>query len=167
VVSASLLEAVQRLKGASELVGALFENWDGTGMPNHWVSGQIPLRARILRAALDFFRLVDGDGTSTRLSPAEAVESLKDHQGTWYDPLALVHLESVALDRPREEWHSTRQQIGVDQLVVGMVLAADLCTSSGVKLLAKGATISRSVLDVIARRHLADPIIDGVWIRRG
>jgi hypothetical protein len=47
-----------------------------------------------------------------------------------------------------------------------MVLAADLSTSSGVKLLAKGAAISSSVLDVIQRRHLADPIIDGVWIRR-
>jgi putative two-component system response regulator len=166
VVSASLLAQVQRLKGAAELVGGIFENWDGTGMPNHWVSGQIPLRGRILRAAIDFFRLVDGDGHNHRETPAEAVEAMRNHQGTWYDPLAVVHLESVVLDRPREEWQTTRQQVGVDQLVVGMVLAADLCTSSGVKLLARGATISRSMLDVIARRHLADPIIDGVWVRK-
>jgi hypothetical protein len=26
--------------------------------------------------------------------------------------------------------------------------------------------INRSILDVIQRRHLADPIIDGVWITR-
>jgi putative two-component system response regulator len=165
MVSASLLVQVHRLRGASELIGGIFENWDGTGMPHHWVSGQIPLRSRILRVALDFFRLVDGD-QSQPSTPAQAVEQMRDHQGTWYDPLALVHLESVALDRPREEWHSTRQQVGIDQLAVGMVLASDLCTSSGIKLLARGATISRSMLDVITRRHLADPIIDGVWVRR-
>jgi response regulator RpfG family c-di-GMP phosphodiesterase len=166
VVSASLLEQVQRLKGAGELVSAVFENWDGTGMPSRWVSGQIPLRARILRAAIDFFRLVDGDGDSALRSPAKAIEALRDRQGTWYDPLAVMHLESVVLDRPREEWQTTRQQVSVDQLEAGMVLAADLCTSSGVKLLAAGTTISKSMLDVIARRHLADPIIDGAWVRR-
>ncbi len=163
VTSASLLEQVPRLKGAAELVAGIFENWDGTGMPNHWVSGQIPLRARILRVAADFYRAVDSEA---RPAPATAIEAMRDHQGTWYDPLALVHLESLVLDRPREEWQATRTQVGVDQLHIGMVLAADLSTSSGVKLLAKGATINRNMLDVIQRRHLADPIIDGVWVTR-
>lgn len=163
VVSSSLLVQVRRLKGAAELVSGMFENWDGTGMPNHFVSGQIPLRARILRVAVDFYRAVDGE---VRRTPASALEGMRDHQGTWYDPLALVHLESLVLDRPREEWQATRTQVSVDQLEIGMVLAADLSTSSGVKLLARGTTISRSMLDIIQRRHLADPIIDGIWIQR-
>ncbi len=166
VVSASLLGQVLRLKGAAELVGGIFENWDGTGMPNHYVSGQIPLRARILRVAVDFYRAVDGDGRHSPRDPVAVIEEMRQHQSTWYDPLALVHLESLVLDRPREEWQATRNQIGVDHLGIGMVLAADLTTSSGVKLLAKGTTISESMLDVIQRRHLADPIIDGVWISR-
>ena len=166
VVTASLLEQVSRLRGAAELIGGMFENWDGTGMPNHFVSGQIPLRARILRIATDFYRLVDGDGRRGGLAPDAAIEVLKEHSGTWYDPLAVVHVESIVLDRPRSEWRTSRVQVGVDQLQEGMVLAADLSTSSGVKLLAKGATVTASMLDVIQRRHLADPIIDGVWITR-
>ncbi len=166
VVTGSLLEQVVRLRGAAELIGGMFENWDGTGMPNHFVSGQIPLRARILRIATDFYRLVDGDGRRGGLAPDAAIEVLKEHSGTWYDPLAVVHLESIVLDRPRSEWRTSRMQVGVDQLKEGMVLAADLSTSSGVKLLARGATVSASMLDVIQRRHLADPIIDGVWITR-
>ncbi len=166
VVTASLLEQVARLRGAAELIGGMFENWDGTGMPNHFVSGQIPLRARILRIATDFYRLVDGDGRRGGLAPDAAIEVLKEHSGTWYDPLAVVHVESIVLDRPRSEWRTSRVQVGVDQLHEGMVLAADLSTSSGIKLLAKGATVTASMLDVIQRRHLADPIIDGVWITR-
>ena len=166
VVSASLLQPVVRLRGAAELIGGMFENWDGTGLPHHFVSGQIPLRSRILRIATDFYRLVEGDGRRGGLAPEAALEALKEHGGTWYDPLALVHLESIMLDRPRAEWRASRAQVGVDQLQPGMVLAADLSTSSGVKLLARGATVSTSMLDVIQRRHLADPIIDGVWIVR-
>jgi len=165
VVSATLLEQVERFNGAGELIGGIHENWDGTGMPNHFVSGQIPLRSRVLRVALDFDRLVSGDA-GPRRSPAEAVAELADHMGTRYDPLAIRHLESVVLDQPREEWEATRRQVGVDQLAVGMVLAADLCTSSGIKLLAKGTAISRSMLEVIERRNLADPILDGVWVAR-
>jgi response regulator RpfG family c-di-GMP phosphodiesterase len=166
VVSSSLLAQVSRLKGAAELIGSIFENWDGTGMPNRWVSGQVPLRSRILRVAIDFYQRVDGGSRGTGQPAGQALEAMRDHQGTWYDPLAIAHLESVVTDRPREEWEATRSQVGIDQLHAGMVLASDLLTSSGVKLLARGATISESMLEVIHRRHLADPIIDGIWVRR-
>jgi hypothetical protein len=72
----------------------------------------------------------------------------------------------VVLDRPKEEWENTRTVLAVDQLRVGMVLAADLSTSSGVKLLARDTTVSQSMLDVIKRRHLSDPIFDGVWVKK-
>jgi len=166
VVSATLLEDVQRLKGAAELIGAVYENWDGTGMPNHFVAGQIPLRARILRIAIDFLGLTEGTAARPGLNPTAAIDAMRDRQGTWYDPVALTHLGSIVLDQPEAEWAATRKQVAIEDLIVGMVLAADLSTSSGVMLLAKGATITRSLLDVISRRHLADPIIDGAWVAR-
>ena len=109
---------------------------------------------------------MEGDGTRQAQPAAEVIASLQSHAGTHYDPLAVVHLESVVLDRPIEEWRATRTQMSVEQLRVGMVLAADLLTSSGTKLLTRGTTITASMLAVIQRRHLADPIIDGTWIRR-
>lgn len=166
VVASTLLQQVERLSGTATLLRGIGEHWDGTGMPDHLVSGQIPLRSRLLRVALDFLWLVEGIGGRPGKSSADAIELLKAHTGTWYDPLAVVHLESVVLDRPREEWENTRIPMQVDQLRVGMVLAADLSTSSGVKLLSRDTTVTRSMLDVINRRHLADPIIDGVWVKK-
>ncbi len=166
VVSATLLEGVERLKGAAELVGGLYENWDGTGMPAHYVSGQIPLRSRVLRVAVDFLLAIGGEDGGPSRRPAEAIELLRAHQGTWYDPLAISHLESIVLDRPKDEWEATRVHIAAEHLSQGMVLASDLLTSSGVKLLAAGATISEGILEVIRRRHQSDPLIDGAWIRR-
>ncbi len=166
VVSAALMEQVERLKGAAELIRWTSENWDGTGQPDHLVSGQIPLRSRLLRVAGDFLELVSARPDRPALTPQRAIDQLTLRSATWYDPLALVHLSSVVLDRPREEWESTRFAVAVDQLQIGMVLAADVSTSGGVKLLARGATITESVLQVIQRRHAADPIIDAVWIKK-
>ena len=166
VVAAALLEQVERLKGPAELIRWSSENWDGTGPPNHLVSGQIPLRSRLLRLAGDFLQHVGGSAGGRGPTPEQSIEALKTHAGTWYDPLALVHLESVVLDRPREEWESTRFAVAVEELRPGMVLAADVSTSGGVKLLAKGAIISQSVLQVILRRHAADPIINAVWVKK-
>ena len=45
-----------------------------------------------------------------------------------------------------------------------MVLAADLHTASGVKLLSAGSVLNQSTLDLIRRRHLSDPIVHGVPI---
>lgn len=165
VVSGMLLESVERLRGPVELIRGMWEHWDGTGMPDHLVSGQIPLRSRLLRVACDFLRLVEPHHGAAR-TPEQALEQIRNHQGTWYDPLAVVHLESVVLDRPREEWESTRLPVAVDQLRIGMVLANDLSTSAGVKLLSRGTTLSESMLEVIRRRHQADPIVDGVWVQR-
>lgn len=166
VVASALMEQVERLKGAAELIRWTSENWDGTGQPDHLVSGQIPLRSRLLRVAGDFLQEVTGIGTIPGRLPTHAIELIKTHSGTWYDPLAVVYLESVVLDRPKEEWESTRMPVAVDHIRIGMVLASDLTTSGGVKLLAKGATISENVLQVIRRRHAADPIIDSVWVQR-
>jgi hypothetical protein len=47
-----------------------------------------------------------------------------------------------------------------------VVLAEDLCTSSGVKLLARGARLTEGMLETIRRRHLADPVLAGVWVTR-
>jgi hypothetical protein len=45
-----------------------------------------------------------------------------------------------------------------------MVLAEDLFTSSGVKLLRKGAGVSKPMLEAIQRRHQVDPILEGAWV---
>jgi len=44
-----------------------------------------------------------------------------------------------------------------------MVLAEDLCTASGLKLVAAGATITDHILDVVRHRDTFDPVIDA-WV---
>jgi len=168
VISQQLLEGIERLRGAAEVIGDLFEHWDGSGFPRHIQSGQIPLRSRILRVCMDYLNLADAeqDGEAGHLSIRKVIATLNERRNTIYDPLVVLHLESVVLDATGPGWATTRRHVDVSALREGMVLAADLCTSSGVKLLGEGATLSRGTIEIILRRHAGDPIVQGAWVRR-
>jgi hypothetical protein len=120
----------------TKVIGALFGNWDGTGMPSRslWPD---PLRAQILLVAIDFYRRLDGQAPVPPQTPEGAPEGIRNLQGTWYDPVVGVNLESVVPDRPVATRQS-RQQVGIDQLQGGTILVADLQTSSAVSCWPRG-----------------------------
>ena len=162
VAAKNLFARTEGLSEAAELIGSIYENWDGTGHPERLRQGQIPLRSRILRIVIDHSRLVDSG-----LAPLEALEQMQPHAGTRYDPLALAYFDAITRGAQAPVWHEGRVQVPVTNLAEGMVLADDLYTSSGMKLLAKGGVITAGMLDTILRRHRSDPILQGAWIERG
>ncbi len=155
VAAKELLERTDGLEGAAELIGGIYENWDGTGHPDRLRQGQIPLRSRILRLVIDYQRAVP-----------PGMERLHDSAGTRYDPLAVAYFDAIIQASSRPDWQEARLRVPVGDLEAAMVLADDLFTSSGVKLLAKGATLNAATLETILRRHRSDPIIHGAWIER-
>ncbi|MEO8199983.1 MAG: HD domain-containing phosphohydrolase [Gemmatimonadota bacterium] len=157
--SRSLLEKISDLRVAASLVGALDENWDGSGFPGHLRQGQIPLRSRLVRVALDFSDLLEAGRTS-----AQAIEELRSHAGTLYDPLVVAHLDALTMNQPSAESRDRWIRLPLPQLRVGMVLAEDLYTNAGIKLLARETVISASVLDTILRRNRFEPIVSGVTV---
>ena len=70
------------------------ENWDGTGQPGHLMSGQIPMRSRILRATHDY---LIARWAPQPAAPSVILERMAEHSGTWYDPLVIVHLRTVKI----------------------------------------------------------------------
>ncbi len=163
VATKELLERTEGLDGAAELIGTIFENWDGTGHPDRLRQGQIPLRSRILRLVIDYLRLIDSGEVP---DADEALAQLRQHAGTRYDPLAVAHFDAILAAPSQAGWRETRVRLPVHSLAEGMIVAEDLTTSAGVKLMARGAVITSSILDTILRRHRSDPIVPGVWVER-
>lgn len=164
VAARNLFEQTEGLEAAAELIGAMYENWDGTGHPDRLRQGQIPLRSRILRILVDYERLLV---SKRAVTPLAAIEQLQHHAGTRYDPLAIAYFDAIVRAAGETaDWHEVRMRIPVGNLEEGMELADDLCTSSGVKLLAKGAVLNGASLDTILRRHRSDPIVHGAWVTR-
>ncbi len=162
VAAKELLERTDGLEGAADLIGGIFENWDGTGHPDRLRQGQIPLRSRILRILIEHQRAVAGGA----LTAEEGVERLHDCAGTRYDPLAVAYFDAIIRASHQADWQEARMRVPVSDLTEGMILADDLFTSSGMKLLAKGAVLGPATLETILRRHRSDPIVHGAWIER-
>lgn len=80
----------------ADAIWALDEHWDGSGYPGHSKGEAIPLLARILGVAqhLDVF--------ACERSTEEAMQTLKERSGTWFDP-ALVKV-ALKLDRKGKLW---------------------------------------------------------------
>ena len=159
----ALLHRVDGLREAGDLVGAIFENWDGSGLPNHLQHGQIPLRSRILRVIIDFTTALAARGED---SLHEILEGLEERRGSCYDPMVIVQLQEMLASGPRRELRDTRVRLAIPDLQAGMVLAEDLCTDSGLKLLARGTSLSPSVLETILRRHRLEPLLEGATVLR-
>jgi len=159
----ALLHRVNGLREAGDLVGAIFENWDGSGFPSHLQQGQIPLRSRILRVIIDFTTALAAPGNA---SVDEIMEGLDERRGTCYDPMVIVQLQEMLASGPQQELRDSRIRLAVPDLQAGMVLAEDLCTDSGLKLLARGTRLSAPVLETIWRRHRLQPLLEGATILR-
>ena len=167
MVSKTVLTEVEGLKGVADLVGAIRENWDGSGYPAKLQRGQIPFRSRILHVLVDFHTELDRAVAEGRLASArDVVAQLGMRAGTWYDSVIVGELEAIVGGSLETDITPAKLVLSVGELAAGMVLAEDLRTSSGVKLLSRGIRLTRGELDVILQRHQADPILTGAWVLR-
>ena len=108
--------------------------------------------------------LVNAAARRPELGLAGAIPVLRPHTGTHYDPAVLAEAESVAEDNAWEE--EGVERLVLDRLEPGMLLEEDLVTASGVKLLARGGVLTSASLAAVARRHVTDPIVHALKIRR-
>ena len=136
------------------------ESWDGTGGPSRLRQSVIPLASRILRALVDFFAEQD------RSNVNKASELISTRAGTTYDPLVIGHLMQLARAPEARAWRAHGDRVPVHALIEGMTLEEDLLTASGLKLAAAGTLLTRSVIDIIRRRHENEPFLQGALVKR-
>jgi response regulator RpfG family c-di-GMP phosphodiesterase len=161
--SVAILRFVPSFNGVGEVLSAVYENWDGSGVPQHRQLGQIPLRSRILRTLVDF--MAEQEHTGNGNGHDAAMARLRERTGTLYDPAVLNQLEGLLGENAGASYRLARRCVAVEDLVPGMVLAEDLYTNGGVKLMARGSAVGSGTLQLILDRHSADPIIGGAWVR--
>ena len=151
---------VPQLADVGRVLRHQLENYDGTGHPDHRMREEIPLASRILR----IFNAVQEKKAEGIGSTAEILEELRRGRGTLFDPHILVLVEEYLSVIEHPGWAEGKLQVSVAQLEEGMVIAADLQTSGGIKLLPAESTLTRSMIERIQARHKVDPIINRVYV---
>jgi response regulator RpfG family c-di-GMP phosphodiesterase len=157
------LMAVEQLAGAGKLIRSYREHYDGTGYPDRLSGSEIPLGARILSIAHDYYAALEGDLTGRPLSKPHARGQIIAGRGTRYDPavvdafLALV--DEIAVRKVHE------RSVSPEDLREGMVLARDLVTPDGLLLLAKDCVLDTGLIDGLRRFELPRDTQMQVFVR--
>jgi len=158
MASARLVAQVPSLEPVATVIEHIGANWDGSGMPAGVQRGQIPMRSRLLRVGVDLLSAIERNALQGDPTLGTAARELQAQSGRWYDPAVIAALTDLAAEEHPPEWHDTTAHVTYDGLRVGMRLAADLHTVSGVKLLAEGTVLTPTTLQLLRRRHELDPL---------
>lgn len=85
-IGARILMPIPRLAGAAKIVRHHHERYDGGGYPDGLAGEAIPLGARILTVVDAYSAIVDERIYKPPCSSSDAIEELKRHAGTQFDP---------------------------------------------------------------------------------
>lgn len=155
-----LLGDIPKLKEVGEYLRYQMENYDGSGFPDRLMKNEIPAISHLLRGInyLEELEASHKDETETILN------ALRVAKGNVIDPRIGQLLEEFVLIHGNAAWLEGKRQVSVYELREGMVLASDLFTGSGIKLLPKDSRIQLSSLEKILQHHHCDPIINSIFV---
>lgn len=161
VKAKELLSEIGSFSSAGRILYHLYENFDGSGIPDKLQSWQIPIESRIIRVVLDYEEL----RFYKKLTVETALEHIKSHSRKFYDPKIVVYLEQFLLEFKELRTGFPHKAIPLQDLAEGMVLANELVTKSGLKLLPAGTILNEKLINLILTHNTTDPILGNVYVK--
>lgn len=168
-VGQGVLMSLEPLQEASRYILHHHEHCDGSGYPDRLKGADIPLGARILAVVSDYDAAQNGRLFSERLSPGEALEYVKQHSGTYYDPRVVDEFVAEHSQADSRKIDRVVVKLASNELRCGMVLAENLTTTDGILLLTKGYTLVDNLIFKIREleENLGKKLDIRVLARRG
>lgn len=95
VISADIMQPIELLADAAEIVRHHHEHCDGTGYPSGLKVAQIPIGSRVILVADAFDAMITDRPYRRGRSKEEALGVLRDHAGRQFDPNVVRALEMI------------------------------------------------------------------------
>lgn len=157
-----IIQSISRFKRVAEIIGYIYENFDGSGIPERLKSWQIPMEARIVRAALDFEEL----RMLRNMSSKDAIETIKRESQRLYDHRVVILLEQYLKSHDKELYNPDEIAVQLAELEDGMIIARDVYTNKGLKLIPQGITLTSKTIERLIAHNSTDPILGNVYVKK-
>ena len=155
------LMAVEELQHTAALIGAHEEYYDGTGFPNGLKAEVIPIGARIVSIAKDYYGYKTGKLLSHTVPTKIALERIQQYANKQYDP-ALVEMLTALVERrlDADDGHN-ESKLRSEKLEPGMTLTRNLYNNTDMLLLTKGRVLSEVLIRKLnmLERHEGVPFL--------
>ncbi|MGB5157225.1 HD domain-containing phosphohydrolase [Desulfobacterium sp. N47] len=155
MIASDLLSKIPRLDKLAEIILYQEKFFDGSGNPKDNRQGEnIPVGARILKAAIDF-DILEAKGTEK----SKIIRHLKSLPGK-YDPAVLSAIESLIGGIEKYE----KTDVLFADLKTGMILNEDLRSKTGRLLISRGHEVSSVLLSRLQSFAKSEGIIEPVSV---
>jgi response regulator RpfG family c-di-GMP phosphodiesterase len=159
-ISHNLLRNIPRLEPVAEIVRYQHKHFDGTGIPQGPICGElIPRGARMLKVLLDLLELETGP-----VSRAGAF-ALLQRQGKRYDPEIVAAARRCFVDVEPSAPEAPSVRISLSGLRAGQVLAEDIHTTDGKVILTAGRRISDVLLEKLRNYAALADVSEPIYVR--
>lgn len=138
-----MLAPAQHLQPVAEIIEHQFEQVNGAG-PMKKVGLAIPLGARIIAVARDYWRLIAGRLTGQPMSDDEAKAFLNNYRNTRYDTDIL---DGLMRQKDIGQTRHTEGSVTASQLQPGMQLEANLYNDNHLLILPRGHVFTTTTID--------------------
>jgi len=160
--SKTLLSKVPDFDEVINIVYHLYENFDGTGIPDKIKGWKIPLESRILRVALDYeYQFEKNQGRESK-----TMEALFNESRRLYDFRVIAMLDQYLASQNINSKSSNQREVPVliSELRPGMILSRNIYTNSGLKLISMGTKLDPAAIDMLLNITQSDAIIGSIYI---
>ncbi|BFT31628.1 response regulator [Alteromonas sp. D210916BOD_24] len=140
--AALILAPAHELHAVSDIIEFQFEHYNGSGL-NKKVAKEIPVGARILAIARDYWRLITGRMSGIEMSPRDAKLEMKKHRNTRYDG---EFLDFLLEDKDVSTSKLLHTSLKATQLKPGMVLSQNIYNDSHILILPEGHVFSETTI---------------------
>ena len=141
--------ALEQLAEAARLIRSQHECFDDSGYPDYLRGPEIPRGAAILAVANDYYGLQYGQLEANCYSVPKANAFIVDGRGKRYDPAVVDAFIAVAVPVTASAAVVAEENIPLDRLESGMVLARDLLTREGVLLVCADSVLNPGLIQLI------------------
>jgi response regulator RpfG family c-di-GMP phosphodiesterase len=164
-----LLMPLAELKTTVEIIAAQLERFDGSGYPMGIPGKHIALGARILAVASDYDGLQLGLLEPRQLGRQEAQDLIRQRSGQRYDPAVVTAFLDIYRDLAQDDLPvttATTRTLASRDLVVGMVLARDMTSPTGLLLLTAGHMLDDAVIRKITgfEHSIGSRLSATIWV---
>ena len=157
---ARALRDLPPLRNVATIVEYQLENFDGSG-PTSLMAHEIPLESRILRVAGAFSMMLST--VDRERAAQDVIEVLDGGRGSLYDPLLVKLVENFLQVSHRHNVSKETRRVRISDLNEDMVLAEDVWSRSGLKIIPAGTRITSHFLRLLGQYPL-DPSLEAVQI---
>lgn len=162
IVSKELVSEIDRFKNVGDILYHIYENMDGTGIPEQVQAWQIPLGSRIIRAVLDF----EENMYFNNLSAEASIDKLKGRINRIYDGRVINLLEEYIERHKKDKIYSNDISLLLSELKPDMKISREIKSNSGIKLMNSDTILTEKNIQMLINHSSTDPILGYIYVYR-